>query len=440
MLSTFVRTLLNSPALLLAALAVYAYFQVWQPLTHLHSNDFKHIYLGTQAIWTHRDPYSAESLLDVAKDYGLGTAALNPYVYLPFTGIALGFLRFFSFPTAAHFWFVTNHMLLFASLILWARTLTPFTQPLIGSLGWLNVLALLAAISHPLSRTFTAGQLNIVLLLCYVVSFISLQRTRDLLAGAVLGFGAMFKLAPGLFALYLLLVQRWRALLAMVATCAALLLVSIAIAGWRMHLAFLPVLAQMGYGKSTWQHYGATFWKDPWNQSLNSLLTHLFVEANHVTVSWYSASQKLANLLTITGSLTMLLLFVFAAFHASRRTLARDPRASALATEGLFFMALLLSLLLPSLLWDHYLILLLLPVSWLVARGIELHFEGLVLGALICYLITAVPIRFDAEHFRHGWGVLLMSSKFYPTLALYLTLTGLVFRSQKPCRLSAAAG
>ncbi len=432
-LQKLLRTLVNSWYLFSLAAALYAYGQVWQPLTHLHSNDFKHIYLGTQAIWSGRDPYSAPSLLDVAKDFGLGNAALNPYVYLPFTGIALGFLKFFPFPTAALLWFFINHSFLLFSFIIWARLLAENTTSTFSRLGWFNILLLLASISHPLSRTLTAGQLNIVLLFCYVMSFWALRKHWEFLAGAIIGFASVFKLAPAVFALYFLLLRRVRALLAMALTSAVLLLLSIAIAGWRMHRDFLPVLAQMGYGKSTWQEYGATFWKDPWNQSLNSFFTHLMVEANRVTVSWFSGTQVSANIFTIVASAVLVALFSAAAWQYGGKYPRANHASEERVREALFLATLLLSLLLPSLLWDHYLVVLLLPVSWLIAVGIERNLVGIPWIALLCYMLTAMPVRLDAESFRHGLGVLLMSSKLYPTLIIFGLLLRVTYQLQKSC-------
>ncbi|MCX7625724.1 MAG: DUF2029 domain-containing protein [Candidatus Sumerlaeaceae bacterium] len=407
----------------------YLYFQVWKPLHHLHSNDFKHIYLGMQAIWNGQDPYSAPSLLSVAQRYGLGNEALNPYVYLPFTGIVLGFLKFASFPVAAQLWFVLNHIFLFSSLVVWTRCLQATVARRCHAWTVFNFLLAAAVFSHPLTRTLTAGQLNLVLLLCYAASFYFLgPRNQEMLAAGILGFGAMFKLSPALFCVFFLVLRRWKALTAMVATITALFVVSLVIAGWKTHIAFLPVLTQMGYGRSTWQEYGATFWKDPWNQSINSLLTHLLVEANRVTLSWVDCSQETANSLTLAMSLLLLVAYVGAAWRSGRNLERGDAQTSARGHERLFHATVLLSLLLPSLMWDHYLIMLIIPATWLAFDAWnKRNFTTLTL-ALTAYLITILPVRFDADIFRSGVGVLAMSLKLFPALLLYwLTIAPLLF-------------
>jgi hypothetical protein len=425
---------LSSSAACLAVLAlVYAILQIVNPLSALHSNDFKHIYLGMQAIWEGRDPYGAPSLLAVARDHGLADAALNPYVYLPFTGLVLGFLKPLSFAAAAHVWFAVNQLMLMATLLVWAATLHDLTAQRFPRLLWLNLSLLGAAVSHPLTRTLTAGQLNLVLMLCYALAFRFLVRRRDRVAGAVLGFAAMFKIAPAFFLLHWVLVRRWRAMCAMLATIVALAVISVFVAGWRVHVDFLPVLAQMGYGRSTWQEYGATFWKDPWNQSLNALFTHLLVEANRVTLPWAGGSQALANAVTVLCSFGLLAAYAAVALRHVRRSVPTAPPHADVAAQALFHAALLLTLLLPSLMWDHYLVLLLLPATWLVAIALDRRWIMTLLLAVLLYVLTALPIRFDSEAFRSGAGVLLMSAKLFPTLALLAVLLWVAAHSQKAC-------
>jgi len=399
------------------------------PLMRLHSNDFKHLYVGMRAILSGVDPYTAPSLLRVATECGLGDAALNPYVYLPFTGLVLSFLKFFPFHTAAIVWFFANQVMVLLSGYLLARNLVEsfpeFRKPesfrvIVG----LYVVAM--AFSHPLSRNLTAGQLNCVLLLVYLLAFRALQARQDELGGALLGFGAMFKLSPAVFMLFFGLMHRRRALIAMVLCMLTLGLLSIAVVGARMHLDFLPVLRQMGYGRSTWEEYGATFWKDPWNQSINSLWTHLVVAGNGVTVAWWPGNQSTANTVTWCSVALLLGLYIWVGIRVAKARRWGQPIGSPTTTdlsiaEGNFYQAtVVLSLLLPSLLWDHYLVQSMFPFGWLLAhawaRGKYAQFGILV----VALLGSLAPWPYDFESFRTGWGIVLMSVKLYPLLVVYV--------------------
>ena len=51
----------------------------------LTGNDFAHIYFGSWLLWQGGNPYDPEALFNMAQGQ-----RLNPYVYLPFTGLIMG--------------------------------------------------------------------------------------------------------------------------------------------------------------------------------------------------------------------------------------------------------------------------------------------------------------------------------------------------------------
>lgn len=403
--------------IVLLGIALYLLIPVWTGAQTRHDNDFKHIYLGMQALLEGDEPYSADSLLLQAQRHGMANESLNPYVYLPFTGLALGFLAPLPVRAASLVWFALNNV--FVLLSAWLIAATLFGRRRLLAFG---LLLLALALSHPLLRNLTAGQLNAPLLLCYAGAFALLRRGRPASAGAVLGFAAMFKIAPGLFLLYLLLCRQWRALASMAATCAVLGVVSLLAVGLDVHKDFLPLLAQMGYGHSSWEQYGATFWKDPWNQSPNALLTHLLVKGNGVTQPWMQLSQAAANHATVAVSALLFGAYLVAALFAWRsdkETHEGQTRRFSACDEALFQATIALTLLLPSLMWDHYLMQLLLPAAWLVSFGLATRRHwgaGLALAALV---LTELPWGYDSPAWRQSWGVWLMSMKLFPALLLF---------------------
>ena len=413
--------------LIAVGIGLYASLQVAGPLQALHGNDFKHIYLGMQALTDGGEPYSPQSLLLQAHRHDMGGASLNPYVYLPFTGLCLGFLKPLSFHAASLTWFFLNHVMVIAAAWIISRSIFRFH---LDREQWAShafgLLLIALALNHPLQRTLTAGQLNCVLLLCLAGGYLALASGRERLAGVVLGFAAMFKLAPGLFLLFFLLRRRWRALGAMALACAALLAVSVVAVGWRVHLEFLPMLRQMGYGHSTWEEWGATFWKDPANQSLNSLFTHLMVRGNGIAAPWVHWGQAAANGATIATALLLVAAFIAAAMRhvpdpwAEVRVPRAFERGNLTVQESALYMAtILLSLLIPSLMWDHYLLLAVLPAAWLVRALAEARRPRALAAAVVLYALTAMPWRFDSPLFQAGGGVLLMSVKLLPALGLF---------------------
>ncbi len=194
-------------ALFWGALVWYGWGMLIAPLLSepfrgaLHGNDFKHLYLGAWMLPRGMDPYDEKQLFAVGNQRGF--QSLNPYVYPPFTGLAVSPLGLLGPYDALRVWFGVNHLLFIGGLVLtvWSLGLRRRSE------GW-AVALLLAALSSPLYRTLTAGQLNCVLFFCYAGVFALLKRRYSAAAGAAAAFAFLFKLAPGILLPYF----GWRAI------------------------------------------------------------------------------------------------------------------------------------------------------------------------------------------------------------------------------------
>ena len=192
---------------LLAAVGWYGNFRVIQPLRGqpfsgaLHGNDFKHIYLGAWMLARgqapYDNPYDPEALQKLAQRRGF--TSVNPYVYLPFTGLALSPLTLLDPPDALRCWFWLNHLFMAAAFFLMFRALR-----LSPNLPNLTAAVAVAALCYPFHRTLTAGQLNCALLFLFALVFALERGGRPLLAGAVAAFAFLFKLTPGILLVYFL--------------------------------------------------------------------------------------------------------------------------------------------------------------------------------------------------------------------------------------------
>ncbi len=438
---------------LIAVLAAYAWLQGVGAWRALHGNDFRHLYLGSVFLRHGMNPYDELEFLNWRERY-FGPLGINPYVYPPTTGLTLRFLTHWDWVTAQRLWFVLNHAMLLAALALCAHLFFGFRNPWV-----LALIAALAATSFPLRRTFTAGQLNCVLLLLYCVLCWAVIRKRAWLAGLTVGFGTLFKLVPGIFFLYFLWTRRWRCLVWSGVGFAGILAVSVAMVGWQVHLAYWPVIKAMGYGKSVWearliQDGIEPFYRDPYNQSLNSFFHHILApdpvaheNPKDYVIPWVELGARGKRL--ADGATWMVSLFLLApAFWAMRRRqpLLSAPSASSipssLPAEPLeISVMILLSLLLPSILWDHYAVALFLPqialFAALLRTGRGLRFPMLVWIAAT--IILAVPIAFDQSAFLRGLGLLGMSAKMFGILALYgLAVTSLRVVCCTPTSVNAA--
>ncbi len=390
-----------------------------------HDNDFKHIYLGTQSIIRDASPYSMEAMQTSLKNSGLSPKTpLNPYVYLPFTGLALSFVAPLNIRQASDVMFWLNVLCTLLSLWLIAEIChgkrARHPRPQLVTIEFAALCAIMAC-AHPLTRTLNAGQLNSILLFALCLGFYLLQCKRDKWAGGLLGFAGMFKLSPLIYLLHFLLTKKFRAFLAMIVACVLFGLVSLIVCGVAMHVDFLAVLRDMGYGHSTWHEYGCTFWKDTTNQSLNSFITHIIVAGNNVTTPWFAGTQAEANIITTVCAMLLLLTYAVTAWRARGKT----------AREAAYLLAVMTSLLLPSLMWDHYMLQALLPCWWLIAYAFDTRRYLTMIGMFLLLGILMMPFPYDSPVLTHGPNILLMSVKLWPALLIFADLAVICYSESK---------
>jgi len=232
------------------------------------------------------------------------------------------------------------------------------------------------------------------------------SRANDVAAGGATAFFALFKLTPGVLLPWFLLRGRTRAAIAFVVGCAVLSLLSLVVVSPKFYLEFFPQLGRMGYGRSTWENLGQTFWRDPYNQSFNALFHRIGVarEGSGVT-PWFDFGPKVANALTWLVTLALGAGFAIAA----RSRNVRAERASLAC-------AICFSLLAPALMWDHYLVQLLAPAALLWWNGTG---YGEKAGIGIAMLAAALPLPLDHDFFRSGPALILGSTKLLPPLILF---------------------
>lgn len=421
------RQMLQSPAglvvgwLLALGLVVGTVFFQVVPLVSSHGtgipgigsaqNDYKHVWAGARLLNSGFSPYPPEVMLSAAAGYFQNEdrrfRTINPYVYPPFTAFVMQPLALLPFAQSVIAFLITNHLLLLGSLFLiaWAH----------GWRGdpWILVLMLaMVAFNATIFRQNNAGQLNLVLLFGYTLVYIGIMRgwTAPVL-GAIAAFLALFKLSPGILLVWFLLRREWARAGWTVLFGILFTIITVAFYGWRVHLDFLPVLRDMGYGSSTWQEHGNTFWRDSYNMSFNALFHRIFVEHDGSGMTpWLSLSPTVANGLTWLASLGVLALFVKVSWRG-RGNLAAD-----------YSTMILVSLLLPALFWDHYLTQALLPVMLLaiLAGGLRESWQRwLVWGILAAsVLLMSWTVRFHAVEWNSGPALLLHNLKLLPALML----------------------
>lgn len=408
-------------AALVAAFAVcgfdyvrYNIHAVWRQAT---LNDFKHIYLGAHAVKRGFSPYDPQTLALLGMREGIDR--LNPYVYPPFTALLLQPLTAFGVGTAGRIWIAANHLFFWASAILLLRTLIrgPLRRSMAAprtrrTIRVLLLLALAFAASHPMFRTLSAGQLTVLLMVLIAAAAFAESRNRSFAAVSLLAVAAMVKVTPGVLILHYVVRRDWRSVGVFAIAMVVLLLLSVAAAGWEMHGEYLPLLRDMGYGKSTWALFGEAFYSDTWNQAPSALWYRLFTDqrGNNAGTMGFLDAPALARGLSYAAALACL----GAAFVLDRRGGRRA------GPGGLGFMVWIYPMLLgPSLMWDHYLILAFPPAAAMAVEALRRRAWGIALGTGIALVMMLPMFPLDAPALKQGAGLLLLSYKTWGLLLLF---------------------
>ena len=239
---------------------------------------------------------------------------------IPFLGIVLPFAALLS-PQSASIAWIGMLLVAFAAAI----ALLPVRR----DVRWLSLL--LAGVSWPVVYSLKLGQVGSLLFLVLVIAWRNLARERRL--GVLIGLGTLIKLQPGLLLAWAALRRRTLVVLFGAATLLALGAAAAAIVGLGQWADYVTLLRQLTNPIET-----------PGSLAPAALAYRL------------GASYGLAvgvEVVTIAASLLIL----------ARITLRAPVDVS-------FMAAIVVSQLISPVLWDHYAILLLLPVAWFLDRGL----------------------------------------------------------------------
>jgi len=230
-----------------------------------------------------------------------------------------------------------------AGLLIGAFLIGVAILPVSRTVRWWIVL--LAGLSWPFVYAVKLGQVGPLLFLLFAVGWRWLDEPVRL--GVSTALGTAIKLQPGLLFVWAPLTGRWRAVAAGAVTLAILAVAATIVAGPGSWNDFLTLVRRVSDPITT-----------PHNFTPGAVAYQL------------GASAQVASLLQWTSTLLAVVAVVIAARLAT--------------AEASFLVAVVASQLLSPILWDHYALLLLLPVAYLLAAGRW--------WAIVIPLATAIPL------------------------------------------------
>jgi hypothetical protein len=255
---------------------------------------------------------------------------LYPPTFLPFA-LPFGLLE----PTIA--------TLAWTALLLMAFAAGVALLPVSRNVRW--TVLLLAGISWPFVYAIKLGQVGPLLFLAFAVGWRSLDEPRKLGLSAALG--TAIKLQPAIVFGWALLTRRWLAVVVGSILLGLLALVSVALAGVGSWLDFATLIRQVADPITTEHNFtpGAVAFQ-------------------------LGASRDIAAFVQAVATVGVVLAVIVAARRAS--------------AEAAYLVTVVASQLLSPVLWDHYAMLLLLPIAYLCAAGFW--------WTVVVPLLTAVPL------------------------------------------------
>lgn len=391
--------------LLCIGILLYVRNQVWHASAFATMNDFWHLYLAGYLGWAGGDFFDVNMMLAATREVGI-RAGINPFVYPPFFAILLFPLSALSVPVS---WFVftaISHAALLASIALLIHL---FRKPGESLLLWWGIWLAFAGLFFPLWKNYSAGQMNTFMLLFISGALWCLMRHRPVLCGIILGLGASIKVSPVFLLFYLAWKRKWKGLASGLVTIIVATLISLATFGWSAHAGFLNEAADMGYGSSTWAEHGMRFHVEPHNQAPAALWYRL-LSHEHPGIQGIANSTTLAKACSYLTALAIMGLLLW----TSRPKANLDPRME----MSFWTIAMLL---LPSLMWDHYLVQAF--IAWaaafrLIRDGHSKYSFTLIAGLLL----MVMPMVYDHPWFRSDIWVVGVNLKLFGLLlvAFYL--------------------
>ena len=251
-------------------------------------------------------------------------------------GLPLGRMPF---DTAFLLWNVLSLLMVAAAAVITLRL--EFGKAM--SWRWLVMLTLL--LGNPLLQTVMMGQLTACLLFLITAAAWAEADDRPGLSGVFVGTAAALKLFPGFLFLYFLLQRRWSALIAGAMTFIAWHAATFALFGTKTYVDWIrESLPEVLHYRDTWLNYSATgFWYKLFEAS-----------SGQSAPLWYSPT--VARIGSLISFVAVVMLSGYAVI------LSRGDRKASRSAFSLCITAMVIA---APIAWDHYFLLLMLPIAHL---------------------------------------------------------------------------
>ncbi len=384
-------------------IAGWFFFSFLFPLRTHALQDFLVYYTGATLLWRGGDYYDPAQVQATAKQ----AAGYGDWPYFnnsPFTALLFAPLALMSLTTAKLIWVLANFAFLVAGGALVYLALrnpaTPAASPV-----W---LALMLAFSRPLRDSLGEGQVGALVFFLFALGMWAWSRERARLAGAVVATAAAVKVFPVLWLGYMAWKRSGRAFVAGVVSGLLLLGAGVALAGVPAWITFFTrVFPAYSGGMANVD-----------NQSPGSFILRLTPGATLFGDydPFDNPSSLVARIATIVLSLAIL---AFAAWW-----IRKNEATDRLHLQIEFVLVIPIMLLTVPLVWDHYLMWLIIPMYLILHTLANRALSAFTQVSLLVALGTSwVFLQFGRSWYAlPNYPVLLMSLGLYATISIFIGL------------------
>lgn len=341
----------------------------------LYRKDFLQEYVLARAVLAGVYPYAP--MPEMAARFGLPPDVpwSHPTPHTPAAAILSVPLGLLPYPVAVTIWLLFELACLAIVVELLARA---WGEPV--SLLMKIAIFLMGLATGPVLHELWFGQFSSILLLLLTLAWLNLRSDRDEIGGALIGLSIALKLTAWPIALFLLLTNRWRAILPAIGVIALLHFVAVLVLGMAPVLDYYYVVGQQIAADYAWHDENFSLWT-----LIPRLFSHSTIEgiraANHFVALPLDASPMMRPLLRYA-------FLVMATAFLGAMWLARHCRSF----DSSYGILLCASLPINPVVWDHYLMLTAIPIVIVFARLRDAGFpRGQTALALVCLGLTILP-------------------------------------------------
>jgi hypothetical protein len=278
----------------------------------------------------------------------------------------------------------------------------------LAPMWWAPIAAVpVLLICYPFEQQIEQGQLNCLLMFLVTASWAADRSDRPVWAGIAAGLAMAVKLFPGLLLIYFLLRRRWVAAAVMLGTFLLANLATVAVLGLATYQTYLRDILPAATVK------GRTGWP---NASITGIWWKLFgTLPPEYHPLWYNEPLARAGVIVCSA-----LLFALLARATWR---ARTPADG----EHAFAATVVAMLLLSISAWEHYFLVLLVPLALLWVRGRDGGWPRIAFWLILVCLLAPTALLYEwliPGGWKHGipgpmQTLTVLSFQFYALFALF---------------------